>query len=262
MCSDQSSIHERVNIDYNQAFIAAFQKKINILIIDDDPQIGEMLVNDMFLSPLLNLEYVNTFKAATELISERKKKWHCWIIDINLKEQQDGSNLLDRYPDFDYAVIFSGASTLETASNALKKGAISAFSKDPAFLYSSDAFYNEVCKVSALSFVLKGAHNEHKNIFEPLISNTIRSVETWAMEVNISQRQLQRTCELYVPFAPRMLLPLYHSLYYMIRKPSITECFDSPTKEDIRIKNSDVFYLDCIESVVKKIDSVYNDVIV
>lgn len=86
-------------------------------------------------------------------------------------------------------------------------------------------------------------------------------MEAWALEVNVSQRQFQRTCELYVLFAPRMLLPLYHALYYMIMMPSITECFDSPTAEDIRIKSNNDYYVDYIESVVKKIDTVYKDLI-
>jgi ActR/RegA family two-component response regulator len=251
-----------MNIDKFRPFVDVFARKVNILVIDDDLEIGTMLINDIFLSPLLNLVYAKSYNDALNQISNKKRKWHCWIIDINLKEQNDGSSLLERFPDFDYAIIFSGISTLETASNALKKGAISAFSKDPMFLFSSDAFYNEVCKVSALSFILKGAHNEHRNVFQLLFSNMITTVEEWAHQAHLSQRQLQRVCELYTPFAPRVILPLYHSLYYLIRKPSITESFDSPTVEDLRIKNSTDFYLSNIDSVVGKLDTTYNSLFV
>lgn len=240
-----------------QSFIDVFTKKINILVIDDDPQIGKMLVNDVFLSPLLKLVYVSTFKDALHEISSIKGCWHSWIVDINLKEQNDGTSLLDKFPNFDYAIIFSGASTLETASNALKKGAIAAFSKDPAFLFDSDAFYNEVSKVSALSFTLGRGHNEHHHIFQPLFSNTITTVEEWAHQVHLSQRQLQRICELYVPFAPKAFLLLYHAFYYLIRDPSFTESFEIPTVEDLRIKNNIDFYLSSIDSVVNKLDNVY-----
>lgn len=245
------------NVDMIRGFVDIFTKTVNVLVIDDDPQIGEILVNDLFVSPLLNLIYAKSYNDALHEISSFNGCWHCWIVDINLKEQNDGSSLLDRFPNFDYAIIFSGASTLETASNALKKGAIAAFSKDPAFLFYSDAFYNEVCKVSALSFILKGEHNEHSHVFQPLFSNTITSVEEWANQIHLSQRQLQRICDLYVPFAPRMLLPLYHSIYYLIRDPFFTENFETPTAEDIRIKNNNEFYFSCIDSVHNKLDTTY-----
>jgi ActR/RegA family two-component response regulator len=244
-------------IETIQKLNVLFSKKINILVIDDDTEICEILVNDVFHSPLLNLVYVKTLKDALVQISDTKVNWHCWIIDVNLKEQKDGSTLLDLFPKFDYAIIFSGSSTLETASSALKKGAISAFSKDPAFLFYSDAFYNEVCKVSALSIMLKGAHNEHHQVFHQLFTNSITTVEEWARCSNLSLRQLQRICELYFPFAPRMVLPLYHSLYYLIRDPYFTENFDKPTAEDLRIQNSSDFYYFCIESVASKFDAIY-----
>jgi hypothetical protein len=54
-----------------------------------------------------------------------------------------------------------------------------------------------------------------------------------------------------------MLLPLYHSLYYLIRDPSFTEKFDTPTAEDVRIKNNTEFYFNCIDSVFNKLDTTY-----
>lgn len=246
------------NIDKIKTIIDYFKKKINILIIDDDLQIANILADDLFVSPLYDIMTVSTLKEACYQISQTRRKWHCWIVDINLKEGDNGSTLLDRFPDFNYAVIFSGASTLETASNALKKGAISAFSKDPAFLYYSDAFYNEVCKVSVISFILKGAHNEHLSIFQPLFAHVIETVEEWAHQAKLSTRQLQRICELYLPFSPRMFLPLYYALYYIARDPSFTQNFDIPTAEDLSIRNSLQFYLSSIDFVADKLSSVYN----
>jgi hypothetical protein len=234
-----------------------FSGKVNVLVIDDDTHIGTMLMTDVFCSSLFNLKYVKSIREAVKELSEPKIKWHCWIVDIDLKEQQDGSTLLDLYPQFDYAIIFSGASTLETATRVLQKGAIAAFSKDPAFLYESDAFYNEICKVSALSFILNGAPNKHFNVFRPLLSNILTTVDDWALAANISQRQLQRICELYVPFAPRMMLPFYHTLYFLLRESAFTENFDIPTPEDHRIRNAIDFYAACINSVLCKDDEAY-----
>lgn len=240
-----------------KTLLTAFQKKINILILDDEPSIGEILADNVFTSPMFNIVHVQTFKDAVNEISSPKVPWHTWIVDFNLKEQNNGSNLLDKFPNYDYAIIFSGASTLETASNALKKGAIAAFSKEPAFFYNSDAFYNEVCRVAALSFILGGGHNAHKQVFGLLVSENITTIEDWAYKAHLSLRQIQRICELYVPFTPRMLLPLYHAFYYALRAPSFTENFDSETEEDIRIRNNRDFYMSCLDTVASKLDTVY-----
>jgi ActR/RegA family two-component response regulator len=240
-----------------EQFVTMFSRQVNVLVIDDDAQIGLMLQKDVFCSSLFNLKHVKSIREAVRELSDAKIKWHCWIVDINLKEKDDGSTLLDLYPQFDYAIVFSGVSTLETATRVLQKGAIAAFSKDPAFLYNSDAFYNEVCKVSALSFILNGAPNKHLSVFRPLLSNVLTTVDDWALAANISQRQLQRVCELYVPFAPRMLLPFYHTLYFLLRESVFTENFDSPTTEDTRISNANDYYITCFNSVLCKDDEIY-----
>lgn len=242
-----------------QQFIRSFTGKVNVLVVDDDKDMCEILCNDVFLSPLFKFRYATNLQDAHALIREQKLKWHCWIIDINLKSEKDGSSLLEAFPQFNFAIVFSGMSTLETASNAIKKGAIAAFSKNPALLFSSDAFYNEVCKVSALSFMLKGQHVAHQDIFKPLLESFVTNVEEWASCTNMTTRHLQRICSLYTPIAPRALLQLFHSLYYTLRAPSFTEQFESETPEDMRLEKNRDFYLDTISSVLCKLPGTYSD---
>lgn len=240
-----------------QQFIQKFNKKVNVLVVDDDKDLCEMLCRDMFLSPLFNFRYVTNLNDALHLIRGSGINWNSWIIDINLKSEKDGSSLLESFPNFNFAIVFSGISTLETASNAIKKGAAAAFSKDPALFFSSDAFYNEVCKVSALSFVLKGQSLSHTDIFRPLTDKFVKSVEEWASCVNVTTRHLQRMCSYYTQLAPRALLHLYHSIYYALRESSFTEQFDAATDEDRHLERNKSFYLDCISTVLEKLDSVY-----
>jgi ActR/RegA family two-component response regulator len=248
------------NLKPSSQFNSLFNKKVSVLVIDDDIEIGEIITNDLFLSPLFSFKFVSKLKDAHDLIRSSKTPWNCWIVDINLKSSLDGSSLLDTYPQFSFAVIFSGASTLETATQALKKGAIAAFSKSPAMLFSSDAFYNEVCRVSALSFVLKGQQITHIEIFRPLLEHFITSVDEWAEHVNVTTRHLQRICGLYIPIAPRLILQFYHAMYFGLRISSFTEQFDAPTPEDSHILKNVDFYHSCVDAIISKSDTIFNKV--
>lgn len=243
--------------EVNTVFKNAFNNKINLLIIEDEKQIGEILCNELFISPLFNIKHVLNLNGAQNLISHSNYQWHSWIVDIDLNSSSDGSSLLDVYPRFSYAIVFSGSSTLEKTTQVLKKGAFSAFSKDPAILFATDAFFNEVCKVNALSFVLKAKYIAHRDIFQLLLDKFVTSVEEWAELANVSMRHLQRICSLYIPIAPRYVLQLFHALYFCLREPSFTEQFDKSTAEDMHLSNNAEYYKNCIDTVAAKLDAVY-----
>jgi ActR/RegA family two-component response regulator len=226
---------------------ALFAKQINLLIVDDSPHIRDSLVN-AFISPLFNIAAADTLAAAEKTIATRTK-WHCWLLDIDLARGQSGLTILKSHKDFPFSMVLSGLRSMNLAADAMKLGALGVFDKDPEKL---EEVYHEVCKISALGYVLGGKPTQHFDAFILLANDcSIATVEAWAEKANVTQRHLQRICSLNTTAVPLYTIWLMRAIYYLLwNVPSSYEkelknprCGPDPQQED--------FYLSCIENLVK-----------
>lgn len=189
-----------------------FNKKINILTVDDEPVILDA-VTGIFSSPLFNIAIGSTVREAFRIISKSEDPWHCWILDINIEKEGDGFDILKKYPNFPFAIMLSGLRSMTIASDAMKYGAIGVFDKDPASL---DLLHDGVCKVASLGFILGGKGGQYLEHFQLLMTNHIKNPEEWANLACISIRQLERVCTIHSSLTPRFIISLYYTLYFSL----------------------------------------------
>ncbi len=195
--------------------LTVFDKKINLLIVDDDDLLLDSLTAT-FVSPLFKISTASTFVAAIDLIGRNPDSWHCWIIDIDLGHGQCGLDLLSRYSGFKFAIVLSGLHRMAVAAESIQLGAYMAFDKEPA---SIEQLHNEVCKIASLGFLLNGKC-DHFDIFQLLLDDTVMTIEEWAYRGCIELRKLHRICDLYPPITPNFGIALYRAIYYLLRNPA------------------------------------------
>ena len=193
-----------------------FNKKINLLIVDDDAVLRDAL-SGIFVSPLFNISTAATLNQACDLIDRAPDCWHCRIVDIDLGHGRTGLELLSRYPEFQFTIVLSGLKRMSLAAEAIRLGARMVFDKDPS---SIERLYDEVCKIAALGFLLNGKRCEHIDVFEILRDDTITNIDDWAHQGCIELRKLHRICDLYPPITPNFGLALYRAIYFLLRNPT------------------------------------------
>ena len=192
-----------------------FEKKINLLIVDDDAIVRDSL-SGIFVSPLFNISTTSSWAQACDTIEKSQGPWHCWIVDIDLGKGQCGLDLLSRYPEFKYTIVLSGLGRMSLAAEAIRLGAAMVFDKDPL---SIEPLHDKVCKTAALGFLLNGKRCAHIELFQILFDETITTIEEWARRGCIELRKLHRICELYPPLTPNYALALYRAVYCLLRNP-------------------------------------------
>lgn len=176
----------------------------------------------LFSSEIFNITCCSKIARANELMGNRTKVWHAWLIDLAIEHEGDGIELLTKYNYFPYVTVLSGLGSMGLASKAMLAGAISVFDKNPA---SIDQLHSSVCSTAALGFLLQGKPTQYLSVFSKLISKYIDSTDTWAEQACITNRQLERICKLHTSFTPRFFRPLYYTLWYALMNEFANETY-------------------------------------
>lgn len=228
--------------------IALLEKKVNLLVIDDDSAIRNAFP-DLFASPLFNITTTESLEGAYRHIGNAPHKWHCWCVDIDLGKGQTGLRVLQKYPQFNFAVVLSGLRSMGLASDAMKSGARSVVDKDPAHF---DRLYDEICKTAALGFVLEGKQSPDIETFALLQDTSVTTIDEWAQKANLPVRQLHRICEPYGKLTPHYAISLYRAIFYLLwNGDGSSENTDSPSLT-FPYSNQKELYQYCVAYVVRK----------
>lgn len=222
------------------------KQSINLLVVDDYPVICNAIV-DLFSSPLFNTSTAASAREARALIAQ-KKTWHCWVLDISLEEEYSGINLLADYPQYPFVIMLSGMRSMSIASRAMQLGAYKVFDKDPQFL---PVLHADVCRLAALSYVLRGSGTKYLSLFSLLAQMNIDSAETWAKRACMTVRQLERICSLHSHLTPRFIIPFYYTLQHLlqIEQPQGSGEYSPPEENGIP-------YRQHIEFVTRHLDTI------
>jgi CheY-like chemotaxis protein len=233
-----------------KSIIDVFNKKINLLVIDDEPIVLDVVVN-MFPSPLFNINTGSSLEQAYQKIDEAEEPWHCWILDINIGDGENGLDILKRHPKFPFTIMLSGLGSMTTATQALQNGAMKVFDKTPDSL---DLLHEEVCKVSALGFILGGTETQYLSNFTLLKENRFLSPVEWANRAFVTVRQLERICASHSPLSPRYFISFFYTIYYILSK--VEEISLEPLETSESESNTDInnFYQTHVNFVSKNIE--------
>ncbi len=235
-----------------KSIIDSFNKKINLLIIDDESIVLDVITS-IFSSPLFNIYTGSTVAQAFKQIDSAEKPWHCWILDINIGEREDGVDIVRRYPEYPFALMLSGLRSMTKASQALQSGAMKVFDKTPESL---DLLHDEVCKTAALGFVLGGKRTQYLKNFTLLMENLFTTPAEWAESKYITVRQLERICSTHSMLSPKYCMSLYYALYYILSKDEDISLNPSNTSGETSDKNQDALFRPYIEFVSKNLDKI------
>ncbi len=223
-----------------------FSKKINFLVVEDNTIMGNSII-ELFSSPLFNSCLAASASKARDIIA-KNGKWHCWILDIKLEEEQGGLRLLAEHPMFPFVVMLSGMRSMNIASRAMQLGAYKVFDKDPNLL---PTLHSDVCTLAALAYILNSTGTKYFSLFLLLAQMEIATTEIWAKQSCLTVRQLERICSLHTHLTPRFIPSLFYTLKFLLQfDPSL------PVQSTHPSFDNDVALQQHIEFIVKHIDTI------
>jgi hypothetical protein len=250
----QNNIFENNNSEKQLRGI--FSGKINLLFVEDNPQICKLMTEDFFCSPIFYKKSVYTVSAAKKAIAG-PAPFHCWILDLTLERHNDGLDLLKAKHFLPCCIVASGAESMNDASLALKAGAYSVYDKKEIFMKTPIGFIDEICALSVLTFALKLKKAKNFELFHILIRGFIPTPERWSYSCCINERTFRRLCEEDSSLSPKQFLSLFHALYAIVLSdciPESTQGYDEAREKIVR--NID-FYCQCFDYVLDRMDSLF-----
>jgi ActR/RegA family two-component response regulator len=210
--------------------------KVNLLIVDDDQLILKALTA-RFDSPLFQITTAENYNDACLKIAQPGTHWHCWILDIDLGDEHNGFDIVKLFPDFHFVIVLSGLRSMHLASEAIARGAMYVFDKNPDLF---ERLHDAVCKVAALGYLLHGNSSHAMNHFLLLERSVMTSIDEWAAKACVDVRHLQRICEARTGAGARNALSMYYGLYSLLRG-------------EIAFSSSEAAYFDsCVRQIVKE----------
>ncbi|MBN1576035.1 MAG: response regulator [Chitinispirillaceae bacterium] len=222
-----------------------FKKSINLLVVEDYAVMGNVIV-ELFSSPLFKSTLASSAEQAREIIA-KTTRWHCWVLDIAMEEEESGLKLLSEHPQFPFVVMLSGIRSMNIASRAMQLGAFKVFDKDPHLL---PALRKEVCTLAALAYILQGAGTKYFSLFYHLAQSAIDSTETWANKACLTVRQLERICSLHSHLTPRFIPSLFYTLELLLQCDA-DAAIPASLKNDLPLRQHVEFVVKHIETIVK-----------
>ena len=211
-----------------KALIDCFEEKFNLLIVDDYPAMGNAIV-DLFGSPLYSKTLAASAAEARQKIA-LINRWHSWVLDIAMEEEESGLKLLSDYNNFPYIIMLSGMRSMHMASRAMQLGAYKVYDKNPEHLRE---LHKDVNTLSALSWILQGVGTKYLSQFLLLSEYDITTTDTWAMQACMTVRQLERICTIHSHLTPRFIPSLFYTLQFLLGLEDTSDQYFTAISENI-----------------------------
>jgi hypothetical protein len=219
--------------------------KVRLLLADDDPAIIRSL-RSLFSSPVFEINSAASFAEAEKLLRDPSKRWHGWLLDIDLGQGRTGLDIMKLNEGFPFVIILSGLRSMTLAGSAIRQGAMMVFDKSG----SLKELHDQTCRTAALGYILDGKPSQYLPIFKLLCQSTITTPEEWAEKACIGDRQLRRICDLHPIGATRVTLAFYYSIYCLLWKGAAP--FDDTLPPAIKEKDA-AFLKECCAYTLKKL---------
>jgi hypothetical protein len=239
----------------------ALTGQIRLLCIEDNIELGSLLCEDFFRSPIFCNKIVTTCEAAKSAISS-KIRYHFWILDLTLEKHNDALELLKIKQNFPYCIVLSGAQSLSDATMAIREGAYGAYDKNAIFISNPHEFIKETCSLSVLSFLLNARKSERMDMFFLLMKKHIETAEEWSRVFGLNERSIRDMCEENSGLTAKQFLYFFHTLKAIV----LSDCLIDGMKgyDDVLadLTSKKEFYEQCAEYVIHNFDTIYGPLFV
>jgi hypothetical protein len=236
-----------------------FSGAMNLLCIDDHPEILDIVCDGIFTSPLFTKKTAKKVETALRAING-PVPYHCWILDLSLEKHNDGLDLFKVKPHFPYCIALSGSQSLEDATNAMRAGCYGAFNKNHIVSQNAQKFIFEVCSLSTLSFLLKTKKPSRYGMFNLLMQYFIRSPQQWSELHCLNEYSLRETCMENSGLTAKQFLYGYHALRIILLLDCHIPSFDGNNFIFEEIFSNHDFIQYCADYVLSHIDSVFGPI--
>jgi hypothetical protein len=238
--------------DLRKLFIGA----IHLLCIENHTDILDILCNGIFRSPIFKINPVASIEVARSVI-RGSISYHCWILDLSLKQHNDGLDLLKLKPQFPWCVVLSGAHSMDDATEAIRAGCYGVFDKSSMFLRNFNKFIVEVCSLSTLSFILKAKRPSRFDMFRILLTENILTPKDWSDSYCLNEYDVRKTCVENSGLTAKQFLCFYHALRSILLSDCLLTIVDKSNTVYAEINQDLDFKINCLEFVLSHIDSLY-----
>jgi hypothetical protein len=89
--------------------------------------------------------------------------------------------------------------------------------KCDAFLHKRGKLFAELCRICALSYLIRAARTDYREFFKPLMKNRIHDAHQWAKASNVTERYIRDICKLHTGISPSYAIPYYYVLERLLR---------------------------------------------
>jgi hypothetical protein len=256
--SDNSFISKNSELDRIRG---ALTGHIRLLCIEDNIELGSLLCEDFFRSPIFCHKTVTTFEAAKGAISS-KIRYHFWILDLTLEKHNDALELLKIKQNFPYSVVISGAQSLSDATMAIREGAYGAYDKNAIFISNPHEFIKETCSLAVLSFLLNAKKSERMDMFFLLMKKHIETSEEWSRFFSLNERSMRDQCEENSGLTSKQFLYFYHALKAIVLSDCLINGMKGYDEVLADLTSKKEFYEQCAEYVLHNFDTIYGPLFV
>jgi hypothetical protein len=218
--------------------------RINLLIVEDEESLLSML-RETFVIPYVNVVSASSMKEAMNTIGRPGAVWHCWVVDMCLGEKENGGTaLIEEHDNFPFAIVYSGLGSMESAADAIRKGAAAVIDKGADTL---EKLVWEACGLMPLGVLCKGVIRNKKDLLFLFREHIIRNPAEWADKAGISLRQIENISLAAAGIPPSYVVPFYYGLRYLLATGlGVEKKFIAPEES--------VFYRNCVEYLLKNQD--------
>jgi CheY-like chemotaxis protein len=198
-----------------------FNRSVNVLLVDDLPDIRELIGDLLNSLEVYSVVSVPTTRAALDAIRENEQRFHVCLFDLGLDDVgRDELFLLNRHGRQIPFIITSSSNDPEKSFDTGKRGARSFVRKGtPDFLGKLVKNINRFSLLNMLcpSYPDCGSDMVARCI-GVLLDKSPLHVNEWAREAAIQDRQLRRSWEESLGLNPKHSLCVYHIFSTLFRR--------------------------------------------
>jgi response regulator RpfG family c-di-GMP phosphodiesterase len=172
-----------------------YKSAINVLVVDDFPPILETIREYFQGFGIYKMVTASSTGEAEKILSGNDIRFHSCLFDLGMKDVENNEfYLLDKYANKIPFIVISYRKDLETGFACKSRGARAILAKG-----SCDFLKNLVAQVNKLALLnlicpqyMEGRMDILCKLVEVLFEKKPLHVNDWAMEANITDRQLRR----------------------------------------------------------------------
>jgi len=190
-------------------------KKLNILVVDDEPYILDIFQEYLNSYPLYSVTIASSVEIAENHILEKGKRWHACLLDLGMASPDfDEFYLLKKYGIKIPFIIVSGAHSIAKGLKAKSLGAFEAIDKPFSIenLYLINIINSAVIGGIFLYDSKNGRNEIVDKAIQILFSSNVSSIAEWSFKSCISESNHRKIWNEIYGISPKKMFCIYRML--------------------------------------------------